>query len=168
MALEQSINADSKSKGGVVGITHNQSALQRWFLTAHERASVTTALKEMYAIRDSDRMGTHKESQPKRVQRDEEDVKKLIACFSSNLMTNPFECDADNQLLNRKEVMRQVLLLGLGRKEPITSSKILKSIKKVCRSLVRSPSPRMRSSNVSSLYSASIQPLRKPRQAWTS
>ncbi|CAH3159136.1 unnamed protein product [Porites lobata] len=31
MALEQSINADSKSKGGVVGITHNQSALQRWF-----------------------------------------------------------------------------------------------------------------------------------------
>ncbi|CAH3155591.1 unnamed protein product [Porites lobata] len=64
------------------------------------KASVTTALKEMYAIRDSDRMGTHKESQPKRVQRDEEDVKKLIACFSSNLMTNPFECDADNQLLN--------------------------------------------------------------------
>ena len=99
MALEQSINADSKSKGGVVGITHNKSALQRWFLTAHERASVTTALKEMYAIRDSDRMGTHKESQPKRVQRDEEDVKKLIACFSSNLMTNPFECDADSQLL---------------------------------------------------------------------
>ena len=93
MALEQSINADSKSKGGVVGITHNQSALQRWFLTAHERASVTTALKKMYAIRDS-------ESQPKRVQRDEEDIKKIIACFSSNLMTNPFECDADNQLLN--------------------------------------------------------------------
>jgi len=75
MALEQSINADSKSKGGVVGITDNQSALQRWFVTAHERASVATALKEMYAIRGSDRMG-----------------------FSSNLMTNPFECDADNQL----------------------------------------------------------------------
>ena len=101
MALEQSINVDSKSKGGVVGITHNQSASLRWFLTAHERASVTTALKEnMYAICDSDRMGTHKESQPKRVQGDEEDVKKVIACFSSNLMTNPFECDADNQLLN--------------------------------------------------------------------
>ena len=73
MALEQSINADSKSKGGVVGITQNPSALQRWFLTAHERASVTTALKEMYAIRESDRLGTHKESQPKRVQRDEEE-----------------------------------------------------------------------------------------------
>ena len=58
MALEQSINADSKSKGGVVGITHNQSALERWFETVHEQASVTTALKEMYAIRDSDRRET--------------------------------------------------------------------------------------------------------------
>ena len=61
---------------------------------------MTTALKEMYAIRESDRLGTHKESQPKRVQRDEEDVNKILACFSSNLMTNPFDCDADNQLLN--------------------------------------------------------------------
>ena len=100
MAVEQSITADSKSKGGIIGITHDQSAFQRWFLTAHERASETTALKEMYATCDSDRMGTHKESQPKRVQCDEEDVKKMIARFSSNLMTNPFECDADNQLLN--------------------------------------------------------------------
>jgi hypothetical protein len=46
MALEQSINADSKSKGGIVGITQSQSALERWFWTVHERASVTTALKE--------------------------------------------------------------------------------------------------------------------------
>ena len=61
--------------------------------------------------------------------------------------------------------MRQVLLLGLERKEPTTSSKILKSIKKVCRSLVRSPSPKMLSSNVSSLYSASIQPLKKTQSS---
>ena len=40
------------------------------------------------------------EERPKRVQRDEEDVKKMIARFSSNLVTNPFECDADNQVLN--------------------------------------------------------------------
>ncbi|KAK3700422.1 hypothetical protein QZH41_004482 [Actinostola sp. cb2023] len=31
MALEQSINADSKSIGGIVGITQSQSALDRWF-----------------------------------------------------------------------------------------------------------------------------------------
>ena len=35
MALEQSINADSKSSGGVIGISQVSSALERWFLTVH-------------------------------------------------------------------------------------------------------------------------------------
>ena len=48
MALEQSINAYSKSKGGIVGMSQSPAALERWFLTAHERVSVTTALREMY------------------------------------------------------------------------------------------------------------------------
>ena len=38
MALEQSINTDSKSKGGIVGMSQGPAALERWFLTAHERA----------------------------------------------------------------------------------------------------------------------------------
>ena len=33
MALEQSINADSKAKGGIVGISQRPGVLQRWFLT---------------------------------------------------------------------------------------------------------------------------------------
>ena len=45
MALEQSINADSKSRGGIIGISQNPGALDRWFLTSYERASVTIALK---------------------------------------------------------------------------------------------------------------------------
>ena len=48
MALEQTINTDSKSKGGIIGISQNPGALDRWFLTSHERASVTTALKNMF------------------------------------------------------------------------------------------------------------------------
>ena len=44
MALEQTINADSKSKAGIIGISQNPGALDRWFLTSHERASVITAL----------------------------------------------------------------------------------------------------------------------------
>jgi hypothetical protein len=53
----------------------------------------------MYAIRDSDRLGSHKEAKPKRMKRDEDDVEKLISCFSSDLMTDPFDADED-QLLN--------------------------------------------------------------------
>ena len=57
MALEQSINADSKSKGGIVGMSQSPAALERWFLTAHERTSVTTALKEMYGDNENHQVG---------------------------------------------------------------------------------------------------------------
>ena len=98
MALEQSINADSKSSGGVIGISQSLSALERWFLTIHERASITSALKAMFGLQDGEQ-ASHKEAAPRRVRRDEEDVKKMISCFSSGLMTNPFNLDSD-ALLN--------------------------------------------------------------------
>ena len=93
MALEQSINADSKSSGGVIGISQSPSALERWFLTIHERASITSALKAMFGLQDGEQ-ASHKETAPRRVRRDEEGVKKMISCFSSGLMTNPFNLDA--------------------------------------------------------------------------
>ncbi|EDO31927.1 predicted protein [Nematostella vectensis] len=94
MALEQSVNADSKSKGGIVGISQNPAALQRWFLTSHERASVTTALKDAYSAQ-SDHTHSHKELSSKRIARDEADVNKLVNCFASGLMNNPFELESD-------------------------------------------------------------------------
>ena len=96
MALEQSINADSKAQGGIIGITKSPAALERWFLTCHERTSTTTALKDMYALQDSDRVGTHKEAAPKRVRRDENDVEKLVACFTSGMMIDPFSKGNDS------------------------------------------------------------------------
>ena len=98
MAPEQSINADSKSSGGVIGISQSPSALERWFLTIHERASITSALKAMYGIQDGEK-ASHKEAAPRRIKRDEEDVKKMMGCFSSGLMTDPFTQDSD-ALLN--------------------------------------------------------------------
>ena len=52
MALKQSINADLKSKG-IVGISQSPAALERWFLTARECASITTALREMFGDKDN-------------------------------------------------------------------------------------------------------------------
>lgn len=96
MALEQSINLDSKSKGGIVGISLNADALQRWFLTSHERAAITTAVKQMCGIGDLDRGGTHKEAAPKRVEPDENDVRKIVSCFVSGLMKDPFTEESDS------------------------------------------------------------------------
>ena len=42
---------------------------------------------------------SHKEAAARRVKRDEEDVKKMMGCFSSGLMTDPFTHDSD-ELLN--------------------------------------------------------------------
>ena len=60
MALEQSINADSKSVGGIIGISQNPGALDQWFLTSHEHASVTTATEGMY-MQEQNHVDTHKE-----------------------------------------------------------------------------------------------------------
>ena len=100
MALEQSINADSKAKGSIVGISQRPGALQRWFLTSHERAAITTSLKNMYGVKKTDRLGVaHKEGSANRVTRDECDVSKLLACFTSGAMTDPF-ADDTGELVN--------------------------------------------------------------------
>ena len=95
MALEQSINLDSKSKGGIVGISNREDAVERWFLTIHERAAITQALKEMCGIDNYDRIGTHKEGRAKRMIRDETDVQKLVTTFNSGLLSDPFKIPDD-------------------------------------------------------------------------
>ena len=41
MALEQSIDLETKTKGGTVGMSRKEDAVDRWFLTIHERAAMT-------------------------------------------------------------------------------------------------------------------------------
>lgn len=97
MALEQSINADTKRKGGIIGISQSPAALNNWFLTAHERCAVTASLKEMYDAHDGNVVETaHKEGTVPRIRRDEEDVTKLVNC----LMENPFLCGESDVLKN--------------------------------------------------------------------
>ena len=62
MALEQSVNLDSKSNGGIVGISLNPGALERWFLTVHEGAAITTRIKSMYSMGECEKVSGHKET----------------------------------------------------------------------------------------------------------
>ena len=80
MALEQSINLDSKTKGGIISITQRPSVLQKWFLTAHERTATTTATKSMIDLDESTRR-TDKESPKVRVQRDEMTSKRSYILY---------------------------------------------------------------------------------------
>ena len=90
MALEQAINLDSKTRGGIVGLTQNASALVRWFITSHKRAELTAVTKRLCNLEDSYKTGTHKEAGSQRVKRDENDVQWLINTIT-NTMSNPFD-----------------------------------------------------------------------------
>ena len=59
MALKQSVNADCKN-----WYFPELCALNRWFINSHERASVTTALKDMFS-QERTRVDIHKEAAAK-------------------------------------------------------------------------------------------------------
>jgi hypothetical protein len=86
MALEQSVNRDSKTKGGIIGLTKKTEALERWFMTAHVRSAVTTAVKDMCGINHG--QAKQKESSPGRMLRDESDVTKIVNVVTFD-MANP-------------------------------------------------------------------------------
>ena len=88
-SYEQTINLDSKTRGGIIGISLNPSALKRWFSTGHKRIAVTTATKQMCGI-DSSRTASHKESGKARKIRDEMDVHKVVTVIKES-MVNPFK-----------------------------------------------------------------------------
>ena len=47
----------------------------------------------------------HKEATKARVKRDEDDVNKLLSCFTSGLMINPFSLESDALVIFAKEVV---------------------------------------------------------------
>lgn len=105
MALEQSVNLDSKSKGGIVGFSRREDAVERWFLTSHERATITHSLKEMCGLENYERIGSHKETGGARMKRDQEDVERLLSSFNSGLLTNPFVVPEDQDLSEKVSLL---------------------------------------------------------------
>lgn len=79
MALEQTINRDSKTKGGIVGVSGTQSTRDKWFLSAHMMAIATPAVKVMNGMTTVP--VTQKEFDKERLQRDENDVQNIIKCI---------------------------------------------------------------------------------------
>ena len=93
--IEQTINRDTKTSGGIVGFSLKPGAVQRWIVTAHERASVAGACAQLSEAKSSQHtdlqeatVHRHKESSTSTIQRDETDVLKLINVVES--WTNPF------------------------------------------------------------------------------
>lgn len=93
--IEQTLNRDSKTKGGLTGITLSSSAVSRWVLSHHERASIAKACKTMAGKDDS---GLKKNDLlTTRMRNDEERILALESTIAS--MVDPFAYEG-NDLLN--------------------------------------------------------------------
>ena len=79
-ALEH-VNHSGKVAGGLVGITRTDSARDRWCLTYNERAKLSEDTKTKFNVggKEGD---SHRELGKARMRRDEEDVLKLVSCFT--------------------------------------------------------------------------------------
>ena len=87
MAIEQTCNRDSKTKGGMKGLTLKKGAVNRWLLSHHQRAAIMKECKLM-AGKDQEGMA-RKDLDKARIERDEQDLQNLVATIQG--MVNPFE-----------------------------------------------------------------------------
>lgn len=129
LALEQSVNKDSKVKGGIIGYTQQESAVSRWFLTAHTRANIVASTKAMCEnsaeVTTNVSLSSHKESGKKRIERDEDDVQKILAVLTGQML-NPFNTDTHKTNL--------VMNLATGMTSTEDVSKDIKAAKDVGKS----------------------------------
>ena len=90
LAIER-INRLCKIGGGIVGITHNKSALDRWQLTFCGQAVLSDEAHKMVGLQSNNSdITTYKEECKSRLKRDEQDTTKLKQKFQ---LFNPFGRD---------------------------------------------------------------------------
>lgn len=83
---------DSKTKGGMKGLTLNKGAVNRWLLSHHQRAGIA---KECQHMAGKDIMGRpRKDLDQTRIDRDENAIKSIVSTIQS--MVNPFEHRGDD------------------------------------------------------------------------
>lgn len=79
--IEQTINRDTKTKGGILGFSQSASAVHKWVMTAHERAAITRGCKTYAAVVRND--GQRKEVSKRRLLQDEVDVSNATNLLES-------------------------------------------------------------------------------------
>lgn len=89
--IEQTVNRDSKTVGGLIGITRSKAAVHRWLLARLPRAEIAAGCFAMASRENSDPGQGHKELFESRIEVDETSVSRL--CDAITLMVNPFSSE---------------------------------------------------------------------------
>ena len=93
--IEQTLNRDSKTKGGIKSMTLKKNAVHCWILSFAERAKIQECCEQMAGRKQNSR--GRKELDQTRIKQDEESVESVVDTM--NVMTNPFTTQ-DEELLN--------------------------------------------------------------------
>ena len=88
-ALEQSINREAKSQGGVVGYTLRKGTLLRWLLTRHTTGEYAESFKQMCTHKSKN---PHEELGSTRIGKDQRDV-QAIKDFVKEQCQDPFDIE---------------------------------------------------------------------------
>ena len=89
ITIEQTCNRDSKTKGGLTGITQHKAAVNRWVLSQPARAAISRECKDMAG--QSQEVRIQKELSKTRIAEDEDAIQKVMSTITS--MVNPFTED---------------------------------------------------------------------------
>lgn len=104
LGLEQTVVRDSKFKtGGIIGISRQENATLKWYLTVHERSSVVRNFTSMCGLGNLDEQ-VHRDLKPSVIQKDTEDIHKIISIIQDRL-GNPFCIDQSSELQEPKPLL---------------------------------------------------------------
>lgn len=116
------INKTGKVAGGLVGITRNESARNRWSITYNERASLAQDTRSLFGLTHDveDDEDTHKDCFPSRLKRDNDDVIKLVDQFQRY---HVFQQENMHELMSlttadvaSEDILKDLMLRSLGNK----------------------------------------------------
>jgi len=89
-AIEVTINRDTKTRGGIIGMSLNPAAVFKWMILRADRAEYTRHCEELSGSTSTDELA-YKDAGKKRVKDDEAAVQSITACIENWI--NPFQSD---------------------------------------------------------------------------
>lgn len=96
MTIEQCLMRAGKTQGGLINITHRDSARTKWLLSAHIVAQYTDALRVMTNT-STDDTDHHREVNPGRIRQDVDDLQTFVSFLRTH---SPFKKAPEDQLRN--------------------------------------------------------------------
>ena len=93
---EKIINKDTQTSGGTKGFSLKSGAVSRYYMVAEYRSMFLRQLREMLHLKS---FFNHSDLQPKRIKKDESDVKALVEMLETNWI-DPFNTDSQDSNKN--------------------------------------------------------------------